>query len=69
MEIAAAPLLGDELLPEWAEEERALDAARVSLARVQAAETALALGDVAKAIAWGGRRRRKIPLTNGPGLP
>ncbi|WP_258868450.1 BTAD domain-containing putative transcriptional regulator [Arthrobacter sp. RT-1] len=62
LEIASAPLLGDELLPAWAEEERALHAARVSLARVQAAETALAVGDVAKAITWGGAAAKEDPL-------
>jgi DNA-binding SARP family transcriptional activator/ActR/RegA family two-component response regulator len=53
LEFGTAPLLGDELLPAWAEEERALHAARVSLARVQAAESALAVGAVDKAVAWG----------------
>jgi SARP family transcriptional regulator, regulator of embCAB operon len=62
LEIASAPLLGDELLPAWAEEERALHAARVSLARVQAAETALAVGDAGKAIMWGGAAAKEDPL-------
>ncbi|MDF2048438.1 BTAD domain-containing putative transcriptional regulator [Arthrobacter sp. Cr_A7] len=62
LEIASAPLLGDELLPAWAEEERALHAARVSMVRVQAAETALAVGDVAKAITWGGAAAKEDPL-------
>ena len=54
LDLAAAPLLGDEFLPAWAEEERAAHAARVGLARVLAAEAALAVGEVGKAIAWGG---------------
>jgi DNA-binding SARP family transcriptional activator/ActR/RegA family two-component response regulator len=62
LEIASAPLLGDELLPAWAEEERALHAARVSMVRVQAAETALAVGDVGNAIAWGGAAAKEDPL-------
>ncbi|RJT74350.1 histidine kinase, partial [Arthrobacter cheniae] len=41
LELASAQLLGDELLPAWAEEERALHAERVGHARVLAAETAL----------------------------
>ncbi|WP_258868652.1 BTAD domain-containing putative transcriptional regulator [Arthrobacter sp. RT-1] len=62
LEIASAPLLGDELLPAWAEEERALHAARVSMVRVQAAETALAVGDLGKAIVWGGAAAKEDPL-------
>jgi ActR/RegA family two-component response regulator len=54
LDLASEPLLGDELLPAWAEEERAAHAARVGLARVAAAEAALAVGEVGKAIAWGG---------------
>ncbi|OFI37355.1 histidine kinase [Arthrobacter sp. SW1] len=52
LELAHAPLLGDELLPAWAEEERALHATQVAGTRVLAAETALAVGDAGKAIAW-----------------
>ena len=62
LDLASAPLLGDELLPAWAEEERALHAARVSLARVQAAETALTAGEAGKAIAWGGVAVKEDPL-------
>ena len=62
LDLASAPLLGDELLPAWAEEERALHAARVSLARVQAAETALSAGEAGKAIAWGGVAVKEDPL-------
>lgn len=48
--ISDEPLLGHELLPEWAEAERTLHAARVMAARVLAAETALALGQLNEAI-------------------
>ncbi len=62
LELASAPLLGDELLPAWAEEERAAHSARVGLARVAAAETALSLGEAGKAIAWGGAAAKEDPL-------
>jgi ActR/RegA family two-component response regulator len=62
LDLASAPLLGDELLPAWAEEERATHAAQVSLARVLAAETALSVGEVGKAIAWGGAAVKEDPL-------
>ncbi|MGX1159956.1 DNA-binding SARP family transcriptional activator [Arthrobacter sp. SLBN-100] len=44
LELASAPLLGEELVPLWAESERARHAARVFRARILAAESALALG-------------------------
>ncbi|WP_458781295.1 BTAD domain-containing putative transcriptional regulator [Arthrobacter sp. D3-16] len=62
LDLASAPLLGDELLPAWAEEERAAHAAQVGLARVAAAETALAVGEAGKAIAWGGEAVKEDPL-------
>ncbi|MEV4951771.1 response regulator [Paenarthrobacter nitroguajacolicus] len=62
LEIASAPLLGDELLPAWAEEERALQAARVGHARVLAAESALAVGDLVKATEWGAEVTKDDPL-------
>jgi DNA-binding SARP family transcriptional activator/ActR/RegA family two-component response regulator len=62
LELAAAPLLGDELLPAWAEEERAWHAAQVSLARVLAAEAALAVGALEKAIEWGTAAAAEDPL-------
>ncbi|WP_258061877.1 BTAD domain-containing putative transcriptional regulator [Arthrobacter sp. ZGTC412] len=62
LDLASAPLLGDELLPAWAEEERAAHATRVSLARVLAAETALAVGEAGKAITWGGAGVEEDPL-------
>ncbi|MFD3444880.1 BTAD domain-containing putative transcriptional regulator [Microbacteriaceae bacterium 4G12] len=42
--LADAPLLGDELRPAWAEEERGRHAARVATARTMAAEAAIDLG-------------------------
>ncbi|MDQ0868244.1 DNA-binding SARP family transcriptional activator/ActR/RegA family two-component response regulator [Arthrobacter sp. V1I9] len=54
LDLASGPLLGDELLPAWAEEERATHAARLALARVAAAEAALAVGEVGMAISLGG---------------
>ncbi|MHA7180125.1 BTAD domain-containing putative transcriptional regulator [Arthrobacter sp. MDB2-24] len=62
LDLASAPLLGDELLPAWAEEERALHAQRVGHARVIAAETALITGEVGKAIAWASEAAREDPL-------
>ncbi len=62
LELASAPLLGDELLPAWAEEERILHAARVGSARVLAAETALAVGNFSQAIAWGEAAAKEDPL-------
>ncbi|TFD07848.1 response regulator receiver protein [Cryobacterium sp. TMT1-2-2] len=43
LDLAAAPLLGDELLPAWAMEARDLHAARLTSARILASETAAAL--------------------------
>lgn len=60
--LASAPLLGDELLPAWAEEERATHAARVGLARVMAAESALAVGEADTAITLGGMAVKEDPL-------
>ncbi|WP_459290808.1 BTAD domain-containing putative transcriptional regulator [Arthrobacter sp. MDT1-48-3] len=62
LDLASAPLLGDELLPPWAEEERALHAERVTYTRVLAAETALILGEAAQAVAWGGAATKEDPL-------
>lgn len=62
LDLASAPLLGDELLPPWAEEERAAHSARVGIARVRAAETALALGEAGMAISLGGVAAKEDPL-------
>lgn len=50
LELATGPLLGSELLPEWAEAERRVHAARVTATAVQAAETAFRLGLHAEAV-------------------
>lgn len=50
--LASAPLLGGELLPAWAEEERSMHAARVVEAKVLAAQAACAQGDSEIAMAW-----------------
>jgi len=52
LELASAPLLGDELLPAWAGEERSLHAARVTAARILAAETAAALHRTDESVGW-----------------
>ena len=62
LELGSAPLLGDELLPAWAEEERAAHAARLGHARVLAAESALTVGEIDKAIGWGGAAVTEDPL-------
>jgi DNA-binding SARP family transcriptional activator/ActR/RegA family two-component response regulator len=62
LDLASEPLLGDELLPAWAEEERAAHAAQVGLARVMAAETALSVGEAGKAIAWSSAAVKEDPL-------
>ncbi len=62
LDMASAPLLGDELLPAWAEEERATHAAHVALARVMAAEAALAVGEASTAISLGSAAAKEDPL-------
>lgn len=52
LSLAGAPLLGNELLPEWADAERRLHETRVVSAAVQAAEIALGLGKPSEAIGW-----------------
>ncbi|WP_237742091.1 AfsR/SARP family transcriptional regulator [Arthrobacter sp. CAL618] len=47
-----SPLLGDELRPSWAEEERALHQARTTEACVLAAETATFLGKTTESVGW-----------------
>lgn len=53
--LASAPLLGSELLPEWAEAERRLHDSRVTAAMVQAAHAALELGLTSEALDWSQR--------------
>jgi DNA-binding NarL/FixJ family response regulator/DNA-binding SARP family transcriptional activator len=62
LDLASAPLFGDELLPAWAKEQRASHAMRVRVARVTAAETALSLGDAGTAISLGGEAVKEDPL-------
>ncbi len=51
LQMAEHPLLGSELLPEWAESARIVHETRVVSARVLAAQTALKLGRYAEAMA------------------
>lgn len=60
--LATAPLLGDELLPAWAEDERELHSSRVLEATVLAAETAAALGAVDESIDWAQKALTMDPL-------
>lgn len=60
--LAKAPLLGDELLPAWAEDERALHANRVTEAKILAAETAIALGNANGSIDWANQVLASDPL-------
>jgi two-component SAPR family response regulator len=62
LDLASAPLLGDELLPAWAEHERALHAQQVGVARVLAAEAALSVGEVGDAIAFSRAAVKEDPL-------
>ena len=62
LQLAAGPLLGDELLPAWAEEERAVHAARVAQALIFASETAATLGRMDQAIAWANQALVGEPL-------
>jgi SARP family transcriptional regulator, regulator of embCAB operon len=50
--MASAPLLEDELLASWAEDERSRHAARVFHARTLAAEAALSQGQAEMAVTW-----------------
>lgn len=63
LELTAEPLLGDELLPEWAEHERNLHRARVMSARIRAAETALSLGRPNEALSWAQESVSEDPLS------
>ena len=62
LELAVGPLLGDELLPAWAEDERRVHAARVTQAVILAAETAAALGEIGQAVDWAGRAVLREPI-------
>jgi DNA-binding SARP family transcriptional activator len=63
LEMATAPLLGDELRPAWAEEERSRHAARVVSVQTMAAETALELGKPAEAAQLAERAVTADPLS------
>lgn len=62
LELAVGPLLGDELVPAWAEDERRVHAARVTQALILAAETAAALGEIDQAVDWAGRAVLREPI-------
>ena len=62
LRIAVGPLLGDELLPAWAEDERRAHAARVTQALILAAETSAALGDMDQSVDWAGSALVGEPL-------
>ncbi|MCF3141447.1 MULTISPECIES: BTAD domain-containing putative transcriptional regulator [unclassified Paenarthrobacter] len=62
LDLASAPLLGDELLPAWAEDERAGHATRVAAVKVRAAEVALSVGELDQAITISESVTRLDPL-------
>ena len=62
LSLAAEPLLGDELTPEWAEEARSSHAEMVQHAQQQAAEAALALQRPDEAVLWAQRCVAAAPL-------
>jgi DNA-binding SARP family transcriptional activator/ActR/RegA family two-component response regulator len=61
--LASAPLMGDELVPSWAEAERTRHAARVFHARILASESALALGKTQLAATWAREAVADDPLS------
>ena len=62
LELAAGPLLGSELLPAWAADERSRHAARVTEARILAAESATALFRPGEAVGWAAQAADGDPL-------
>lgn len=62
LEFAVGPLLGDELLPAWAEDERRAHAARVTQALILIAEVSAVLGKFDEAVAWAGQALVGEPL-------
>ncbi|NJC22740.1 DNA-binding SARP family transcriptional activator [Arthrobacter pigmenti] len=62
LSLATAPLLGDELLPAWAEDERELHATRVLDATILAAETAAGIGKAEESIELAQRALKSDPL-------
>jgi SARP family transcriptional regulator, regulator of embCAB operon len=63
LDLATAPLLGEELVPSWVESERSRHAARVFRARTLAAESALALGKTKQAVIWAREAIADDPLS------
>ena len=61
--LASAPLMGDELVPAWAEAERTRHASRVLHARILAAQSALALGKAELAANWAKEAVADDPLS------
>ena len=61
--LASGPLMGDELMPSWAEAERTRHAARVFHARMLAAESALASGQTRLAAIWARESVTNDPLS------
>ena len=61
--LASAPLMGDELVPSWADAERTRHAARVFHARILAAQSALALGKAQLAANWAKEAVADDPLS------
>lgn len=62
LDLATAPLLGDELMPAWADDERALHATRVTEVAILAAQHAATLGKPVDAIAWASGALANEPL-------
>lgn len=59
--LASGPLLGDELLPSWADLERSRLATRLTEAKIDAAELAVKVGDSNNAVAFGAEVLREDP--------
>ncbi len=62
LDMAVAPLLGDEMRASWAESERAIHELRVSRARIDAADLALSLDEPGRAVAWAREALSEDPL-------
>lgn len=63
LSLASGPLMGDELMPCWVEDERTRHAARVFHARILAAESALAVGQNRLAASWAREAVANDPLS------
>ncbi|HEX2247408.1 MAG TPA: BTAD domain-containing putative transcriptional regulator [Arthrobacter sp.] len=62
LKLASAPLLGDELATEWADEARVHHASLVTSVQIRAAETAEYLGLTQDALHWAGQAVASEPL-------